>query len=1438
MCSKLYLLVLLLLIRLDVLAQVQNDSCHQAVEVFCGQTYDVVFGSQRDESSAPLGDCDQYDRDESVWFKIVGNGDIIQLSICDNSSSPTLVVFDGACDELVCTENVARLGRINCGSFSEELRFPSIVGQTYLVYCSSLHPDRLSQLQVQCLESTANDSCQNAILIELDSSYLLEFTNAASEIESPCGGYAAPDIWFEVIGDGNVIVFEEDCRHCSFPIEFYSGTCGELICEPRFFVADFESAWMTEAGQKYLFKISNSSNRSHNFKFRRFEIAANALCEDAVPISLQNPIEVTFQNALIEDLKCGFSSNQGKVLWYEIQGCDSVLNISASQHGIEMFMFSGPCGDLKCQSITRTDSIFSYFLDGDSIYYLALLERSYAIEDTTIIEFSKWPRASNNNAYDAITIECGEMIDGFFAGALSSHVNYAFEHPTLWYRFIGNDEYVSLQVEGPHHYGALVSIFRESPQMEQLYFRDFNFFEKDSAYLIAFSAHSIDSFSFMVDCEPIVINDVCHQAISASIGDTLFGDNLFSNVDEMEVCNGYVSEASGDVWYSFVGNGTLQDIMIEAELERHLQIYEGDCSDLQCPTIYYDTFGMRLFLKPGQVYYLRVHYPRYRKDERSPFKIYFTEQLLARNDSCEGALDLTGASSVKDSTDYSKITLPDCQEDDPIRDVWFKLNGTGKIVELVRKIDNQYGFTDGVVISLFKGNCGNLICVQDKLIKYRGRVVFMADEGQEYFIKMASHGQFEYEINCHEPLPNDEVEDAVVINCGDQFSGFSFQATYNPIPDCSYTFTEPDFWFRIQGADEYLYVNHEGIFSDRDNVSPTSVFTMGANGNLICEGRFIDDRFFLDEGITYFIRYENHRQGRKFHERDYSISFSCFPRPTNDFCEDAELISCGVTRRIDNTHASDDTYDTDCRETRLAKSTWYKLPGDGGFKEIKLTDEGGQPVSSLVKIYLGTCGNFTCINDYVGRFGGNGPTVFYAEKEQEYFIGISGTFGVANLNVDCPPQITNENCHEAAVISCGQTVSSSLNYSLPCDYADQCPENREVKRAWYKFTGTGQLVEFILEMNSHNSHYQVEIYGGSCCQPVPINSLYGNSKSKIFQSETGREYLIAVSQRTIWDGGDYSLQVVCKETSEASICETAIDLMQDSIYTRSFVGAINSFVVDDSQFDDRVLWFQFEGSGGVDTIVSTSNENVGWLVQPFLKDENNCDLIQPYELTMHASNDAEGVHTMIIGTRPQQFYVLAVLPTYYKVNQVSIGLKKGQHPSICQGSIGRQSSVSESGHRLITPIITGSSKPFVISVGNHRGRDYIRDWEGETISISSSIGRGTIEYSNQDCQGHIPFEFISNNPQPLICPDSILPCQRRILHRGLILPSYHHKAIRVIRSNSDVEKGASLIYSAGHAVHLNRSFSVPEGTFFEINMENCSDTLGNNDDDDDDESGN
>jgi len=96
-----------------------NDDCADAIPVSLG---DVVAGSTSAATFDDVGFCGTGNTAPGVWYTMTGNGDLVQLSTCNNADYDTKIsVFSGSCGALTCV--TGQDDAAGCAGFTTELTF-------------------------------------------------------------------------------------------------------------------------------------------------------------------------------------------------------------------------------------------------------------------------------------------------------------------------------------------------------------------------------------------------------------------------------------------------------------------------------------------------------------------------------------------------------------------------------------------------------------------------------------------------------------------------------------------------------------------------------------------------------------------------------------------------------------------------------------------------------------------------------------------------------------------------------------------------------------------------------------------------------------------------------------------------------------------------------------------------------------------------------------------------------------------------------------------------------------------------------------------------------------------------------------------------------------------------------------------------------------------
>jgi len=426
-------------------AQVLNDSCHQAIEIFCGDEISVDFGGHRTDEVIELEGCYPVD-DENVWYKITGTGNIVYLSLCNYSSRITMAV--GSCDSLVCFDDYVDHYRFECEDYSDEIAFKSDLGKEYYIICKTINPHLDATLTVTCVEPADNNFCENAVPIEIDSIVTINHFAAYQNNFEGCGGISYyPDTWYSFVGTGDTLKIDHPIGQHSFGLVAYVGDCSGSRCVEQFFLGGRNAFW-AQKDSLYYIQISQNSPRDFNFTLVPTTTVENDNCEQAVSISSGDKIAISFEEVLLKNsLTCYYENTTSYGRWYEFVGNDSVLQIDyTNSNNYAVRIMSGDCNELFCETITRSgiSNPYSLFTEKGKKYYIVIYHSGIYISNPSRvyqIQFISYPIESNNQYNDAIPTSCGVTNLGTFSGATQNLSTNSSTSPSLWYKTIGTGDF-------------------------------------------------------------------------------------------------------------------------------------------------------------------------------------------------------------------------------------------------------------------------------------------------------------------------------------------------------------------------------------------------------------------------------------------------------------------------------------------------------------------------------------------------------------------------------------------------------------------------------------------------------------------------------------------------------------------------------------------------------------------------------------------------------------------------------------------------------------------------------------------------------------------------------------------------------------------------------------------------------------------------------------
>ena len=176
-----------------------------------------------------------------------------------------------------------------------------------------------------------------------------------------------------------------------------------------------------------------------------------------------------------------------------------------------------------------------------------------------------------------------------------------------------------------------------------------------------------------------------------------------------------------------------------------------------------------------------------------------------------------------------------------------------------------------------------------------------------------------------------------------------------------------------------------------------------------------------------------------------TASYRVIPRPDNDLCSGARLLTCGSSSSGSNQYASGDDKPSPCATGGNYEGVWFKFAGTGDVINLNTV---GSNFDASINVYTGSCGAFACLGGDEDAAGSNQAsysfctvvgTTYYA-----YLDGFNGAVGNYQLNLTCsytPPTLNcptnfskNTDPNQCSAITTYNPVAPNDNCGLLATY--------------------------------------------------------------------------------------------------------------------------------------------------------------------------------------------------------------------------------------------------------------------------------------------------------------------------------------------------------------------------------------------------------------------
>jgi len=387
--TNLFLLIsFLVILAPQALAQPANDLICNAIPVTCGSS---TPGSTIGATNSGTGEalfCGGWNQNTpGVWYSIVGNGNLITLSLCGTAHDSQIAVFTGTCAAPSCYGANDDNGPA-CTGLSSSFAFNSVAGVTYYIKVFSwttFTPQFNFTLNVSCTvppTPPANDFICNAQPVTCGSATpgsTIGATNFGAGEVNMCGNYSqnTPGVWYQIVGNGTIYTASLCGTSHDSQIAVYSGTCAAPVCissnddnGPACAGLASSLAWQTTAGVTYWIKVWSWSTFTPTFNFTLNMICQagppNDNCINATQIALPYNSGVNTNVNSTNDLPAssgGCGNTQNMNVWYTVTGNGATFQASTCNTGTafdtEIQVFSGSCGALtyvNCADVANSAS--------------------------------------------------------------------------------------------------------------------------------------------------------------------------------------------------------------------------------------------------------------------------------------------------------------------------------------------------------------------------------------------------------------------------------------------------------------------------------------------------------------------------------------------------------------------------------------------------------------------------------------------------------------------------------------------------------------------------------------------------------------------------------------------------------------------------------------------------------------------------------------------------------------------------------------------------------------------------------------------------------------------------------------------------------------------------------------------------------------------------
>lgn len=1257
-----------------------NLRCEDATELACGIPnlirQDYFIQNLNNESSCGTSNGQS-------WFKVVGDGGT--KSISGNNVYRVEVYKSTDCQNFECWA---------IPIFQNYITFPTEVGVTY--YCR-VNGGQDGNLTMTCLNNSFNNSCNNATLIScVDSAVPLDFTNTF-QLDSAI--YNPSSLWYQISGDDKVVKFIT--KNYS-NIRIYNSCNQDTIYRPS---GISFSLFLTQ-GENYFIELVPSGNPTDTlFLTCRDGYEDNNTCDTAHDLECGSSFVINVENSLSTTTVI----NQDTIYypyqsaWYQFMGDGQTWFFSPTNlDGYSYEIYEDGCDDLPIISLDNYYSNAKFVVNSEvgKTYKIRLKLYNYI----SIVNFNVECRASisNFNCQRASTITCDTSVT-IKPQDVSQDVLLVPDVGLLknvsWYKLESSENsYLKLE----NYYGAgivfesnancdslkqIIKLFGAEPVIIErkqgmtyyLAVGNFNYYSQE------------DDVKFYHYCIPATIEPEdysCKNRIVLECGNQYDISNTLSFASTFNNC---ISITNGP-WFEVVGDGSYFQLKISGDpnyfSSTSVIVGEGNsCDDVQCTCIlplnqlgivgFQSEVGKKYFIKISNNYLIGLALK----------SIQFTCFGDMNNQRCTDALPVSCGQNINDVVSTSSLvdTINVCQTIN--KGNYYIFQGTGdNITFKFSNISTGQLYYEIIENSCLDGRCLFTGAVEANFYS-RNQFTIDTKSNTSYIIKLHSPVDcaYEFSTSCFETHENISCQSADVFTCSKEYNlNLQSPLGLNIGSICGSTSGQIEHWFQLPKNKKWFEFNFDSTYQDR-NIS--IAYLKGSCNGLQCIQSWDYTSSLIavygNNDDDYYVRITRSYNGQNVDNIKFNLQ--CIDGKTNDFCQDATLISCGFQDTISTYLSTFSQINENC-STFGYPDIWYKLIGNDS---IFLFDIKSVNNSGLMSIYIASdCNKLMCDAPQSGLYQTENQIALPTTKDSTYYIRLqnasSNDVYKFEMNVNCLPKLDNDLCNGAIEVdlTSDTIIANILLGSADLPELNNCNQNFVypiTNGLWYTFEGTGEVTTISLAGQSNPFRYL--IFEGNCDQWQCIENdvLYYNTKD-IF-TELGKSYKMVVYSSDIYTktvSFQFNKKILAKNwecvNADTIGCGTEIIMDKSKL--------VYSNEVRCNTFGGHSSWYTIESDSSLLLKLNSINvyNQLAWLVYDSCMDVCKTRIDLPYS----------GSSTQILVPKGQKFLIESrsdlqnnSIPFLYNLSCLDNGYKHTSFATALDLKCGKQVvNLSKTGYPL------------------------------------------------------------------------------------------------------------------------------------------------------------